>query len=455
MLLNSFVGVIYQGLRKVCATSGPCISTRTWFVLNGSPCLIELTRCGRKTNQPSSIAWRPLCQPTRCGRKTNQPSSIAWRPLCQPTHCGRKTKPSSVAWWPLCQATCCGRITNQSISSWPLCQSTRCGRPLSQLNCIFNSAVLVSNKVHQNGTILSVRSGTQNPFESLITGSKNCTTMLLSELICTTCSEYSLQSSINFEKGEVLKETLDRRRKRDREPSRIPLKRILKVLNKKKFRKKVQLFVRQSIPKSSFITNLSENHKIWRLWYNRDTFYSKYAFNMKTQKCNMRQKHCSCIHRCNNKSSLKGGMHHNTADSLWNCLSQRLAQIGLIPHDVGGSGDCFFKSVSHQLHGTADLHVEVRMAGISHLQNYPELYIESISDDTWENYIKQMSIPGTWCDHLIIQAVANAFNCVIHITESKANSLQATIITPAFQQEIQHTIFIGYINDLHYVSQHW
>ena len=66
--------------------------------------------------------------------------------------------------------------------------------------------------------------------------------------------------------------------------------------------------------------------------------------------------------------------------------------------------------------------------------------------------IKQMSIPGTWCDHLIIQAVANAFNCVIHIAESNANSLQATIITPALQQEIQHTIFIGYINDLHYVS---
>ena len=73
----------------------------------------------------------------------------------------------------------------------------------------------------------------------------------------------------------------------------------------------------------------------------------------------------------------------------------------------------FFKSVSHQLYGTADLHVEVRMAGISHFHNYPELYIKSISDDTWENNIKQMSIPGTWCDHLIIQAVANAFNSVI------------------------------------------
>ena len=106
--------------------------------------------------------------------------------------------------------------------------------------------------VYQNVTILSVRSGTQNPSESLITGYKNCTAG-------TACSEYSLESSINFEKGELLKETMNRRRKRDREPSRIPLKRILKVLNKKKYRKKVQLFVRQSIPKSSFITNLSQN----------------------------------------------------------------------------------------------------------------------------------------------------------------------------------------------------
>ena len=60
-------------------------------------------------------------------------------------------------------------------------------------------------------------------------------------------------------------------------------------------------------------------------------------------------------------------MHSNTAvthDSPWNCLSQRLAQIGLIPHDVGGSGDCFFKSVSHQLYGNTDRHVEICMAGI-------------------------------------------------------------------------------------------
>ena len=59
MLLKNFVGVIYQSLRKVCATSGLCTSIRTCFVLNGLRCLIELTSRGPKTNQPSSVAWWP------------------------------------------------------------------------------------------------------------------------------------------------------------------------------------------------------------------------------------------------------------------------------------------------------------------------------------------------------------------------------------------------------------
>ena len=45
-----------------------------------------------------------------------------------------------------------------------------------------------------------------------------------------------------------------------------------------------------------------------------------------------------------------------------------------MPYDLGGSGDCFFGSVSHQLYGTAELHFEIRMAGINHLNNHPEIY---------------------------------------------------------------------------------
>lgn len=62
--------------------------------------------------------------------------------------------------------------------------------------------------------------------------------------------------------------------------------------------------------------------------------------------------------------------------------------MSLVPYDVDGSGDCFFKSVSHQLYGTADLHFQIHMAGIIHLNNNPEFYIESVSGSTWKNYIQ-------------------------------------------------------------------
>lgn len=41
-----------------------------------------------------------------------------------------------------------------------------------------------------------------------------------------------------------------------------------------------------------------------------------------------------------------------------------------------------------------------------------------------------MLTTGTWCDNIIIQAVANAQNCAIHITESDINKPDGTIITP-------------------------
>ena len=234
------------------------------------------------------------------------------------------------------------------------------------------------------------------------------------------------------EKVEAYKKRVNCQRKRDREPSRIPVKRILKALKKRKSRKRIKSFVRQHLPDSSFITNLCKNYKTWNFWYTTDDFYSKFVFYMKIQKrkCKTREKYSTCncrqthirvpdlmnsdgnsfpqIH--NDNARLNGRMSPENAvshDIPWNSLTERLRLIGLIPHDVGGFGDCFFKSVSHQLYRTADLHLEIRMAGIGHLQNYPELYIESISNDHWNNYIQQMSKQGTWCDNIIMQATVS------------------------------------------------
>ena len=64
-----------------------------------------------------------------------------------------------------------------------------------------------------------------------------------------------------------------------------------------------------------------------------------------------------------------------------------------------------------------------------------------------------MSQPQTWCDNLMIQAVSNALNCLIHITDSVDGS-PAKVITPSFvTPNLERTIlFLGYINGLHYVS---
>ena len=60
-------------------------------------------------------------------------------------------------------------------------------------------------------------------------------------------------------------------------------------------------------------------------------------------------------------STLKGVVFpdDNVCSTLpWTSLSDRLSHMSLMPHDVGGSGDCFFKAVSYQLCGTAHLHFE-------------------------------------------------------------------------------------------------
>ena len=157
---------------------------------------------------------------------------------------------------------------------------------------------------------------------------------------------------------------------------------------------------------------------------------------------------------------LSGGMNPtisqsnqiDTAESSCDRLINRLLQKGLQPFDVGGCGDCFFRSVSHQYYGSPDFHIEIRQAGVKHLQEHPELFVESVSEHSWQMYLQRMTTPGTWCDNIIIQAVANQLHCVIHIIESRLSCPEGSTITPSGDQEITKVLFVGYIEDLHYVS---
>ena len=78
--------------------------------------------------------------------------------------------------------------------------------------------------------------------------------------------------------------------------------------------------------------------------------------------------------------------------------------------------------------------IEIRQAEIAYLQKHTELVVEIAltNCDSWESltYLQRMATSGNWCDDLIIKALANQFNFVIHIIQSTRSCPNGTKIMP-------------------------
>ena len=132
-------------------------------------------------------------------------------------------------------------------------------------------------------------------------------------------------------------------------------------------------------------------------------------------------------------------------------LLKRLLSKNLKQFD-GGDGDCFFKAVSHQLYNSPNYHQNVRKAGTNYLCTHPEQFIESVTGKSWSEYINDMSPQVSWCVALMVQAVADALNCVIDITESAVNFNETTTIVNPTDSKKTADIHIGHLGEFHYVS---
>ena len=92
---------------------------------------------------------------------------------------------------------------------------------------------------------------------------------------------------------------------------------------------------------------------------------------------------------------------------------------------------------------------------IQHLINCPEHFIESNTEQSWSQYLQNMSRLGSWAEHIIMQAVANANNLRIHITETAPNFSETTVVSSIYAQSVDNAvrdIYIGHLDELHYVS---
>ena len=269
--------------------------------------------------------------------------------------------------------------------------------------------------------------------------------------------------------------------KRDREPSRIPMKKLIHLMSKnKKKRNKIKRFIRRLIPKSSALHNLLStryrkcfsqkltNINMWKFWNVRASKMQKCVKKGNLKITNLCTK-IKTMNKCNMqriKTSDKrflfvcGDIELNPGPvniPSMSVLTTRLARIGRKPVNIVGDGNCFFRSVSHQLYGTEDRHSQIRALAIQYLINCPEHFIEYNTDQSWLEYLQRMSRLGTWADHIIIQAVANANNIRINITESAPNFSELTTVSSIYaesetQRRNLRDIYVGHLEELHYIS---
>ena len=76
-------------------------------------------------------------------------------------------------------------------------------------------------------------------------------------------------------------------------------------------------------------------------------------------------------------------------------LNLKLCQLGLRPVDVVMESTVFFRAVSHQLYGDPSHHLFSRQAGVQYLSNNPERFIESNTENSWNECINIISMQGT------------------------------------------------------------
>ena len=199
----------------------------------------------------------------------------------------------------------------------------------------------------------------------------------------------------------------------DRESSRILVKNIANLMRKyKKCTCRIKLLIKHTCLQYCKPPNCAKNNRISKCC-------KQAAAQSRTTKPNLRSKRSKlllapkCIIQrletsykyslflCGN-IELNPGPVMNTSMSV---LTARLARLGLMPINVTGDGNCFFRSVSYQLYQTEDRHAQIRALAIQHLINCPEYFIESNTQQSWVQYLQDMSMQGTWADHIIIQAV--------------------------------------------------
>ena len=133
-------------------------------------------------------------------------------------------------------------------------------------------------------------------------------------------------------------------------------------------------------------------------------------------------------------------------------LRNRLRNRGLDVVNVRGDGNCFFRAISHQVHGNAQRHDEIRQLAIQYIIDHPDQFSDALLNNDVNAFVFENVEDQIWADNEMVQAVSNALELNIEIISSAPETTADHVATP--RRTSDRWVTIGLIGQTHYVSTH-
>ncbi|KAA6403237.1 MAG: hypothetical protein EZS28_001233 [Streblomastix strix] len=135
---------------------------------------------------------------------------------------------------------------------------------------------------------------------------------------------------------------------------------------------------------------------------------------------------------------------------LASSLSFEEMQEELVSHDTvlfnnRGDGNCFYMSISNQLHGTNKMHGAIRQAAVKELIENRLIYEDDFDEETLDQYARNQSQERDYADARIYLPTCRDFNINLRVYLG-AGKVETTDIGSTRWVEI------AYVNGNHYVS---
>ncbi|KAL9652404.1 hypothetical protein ABK040_012059 [Willaertia magna] len=122
-----------------------------------------------------------------------------------------------------------------------------------------------------------------------------------------------------------------------------------------------------------------------------------------------------------NKRSGKRNKRNRKIDSklededIKQLTQQQLDPIGLMVKKVTGDGNCLFRAFADQMTGNQEEHLAYRERAVEYMKITSDYFAPFCIDQTFEEYLKDMSEDGEWGDNLCVQALSMAYGVNIRI----------------------------------------